>query len=126
MDDSDSGTERQLNIQIGEDNLVGTYANFANISFSDYEFTLTFARIDHEVSEGDIPGIVVSRVNMPDAMTANEINSQLGLKKYGVIPAAPELFHKCAMSLQPVITQHPAHPVGRALDELALFLLLVR
>lgn len=64
MDDSDSGTERQLNIQIGEDNLVGTYANFANISFSDYEFTLTFARIDHEVSEGDIPGIVVSRVNM--------------------------------------------------------------
>jgi hypothetical protein len=64
VDDSDSGTERQLNIQIGEDNLVGTYANFANISFSDYEFTLTFARIDHEVSEGDIPGIVVSRVNM--------------------------------------------------------------
>ena len=66
MDDSESesGTERQLNIQIGEDNLAGTYANFANVSFSDYEFTLTFARIDHEVSEGDIPGIVVARVSM--------------------------------------------------------------
>ncbi len=66
MDDSDSesGAERQLNIQIGEDQLVGTYANFANISFSDYEFTVTFARIDHEVSDGDIPGVVVSRVNM--------------------------------------------------------------
>jgi len=43
-----------------------------------------------------------------------------------VIPAAPELFHKSAVTLQPVIIAHPAHPVGRALDELALFLLLVR
>jgi hypothetical protein len=34
------------------------------VSFSDYEFTITFARIDHEVEEGDIPGVVVSRVNM--------------------------------------------------------------
>ena len=30
--------------------LAGVYANFANITFSDYEFTLTFAR-DHEVEE---------------------------------------------------------------------------
>jgi hypothetical protein len=60
----DSGQERQLNIQIGEEHLAGTYANFANVSFSDYEFTLTFARIDHDVAEGDIPGIVVARVNM--------------------------------------------------------------
>jgi hypothetical protein len=37
---------------------------FANISFSDYEFAITFARIDHEVEEGDIPGVVVARVNM--------------------------------------------------------------
>lgn len=73
-----------------------------------------------------IGSVIVSRVNMPDTLMATEINSQLGLKKYGIIPAAPEVFHKCAMSLQPVITQHPAHPVGRALDELALFMLLVR
>jgi Flp pilus assembly CpaE family ATPase len=73
-----------------------------------------------------IGSVIVSRVNMPDAMSAADINAQLGLKKYGVIPAAPELFHKCAMSLQPVIAQHPSHPIGRALDELALFLLLVR
>ena len=64
MEEDDPGQERQLNIQIAEEYLAGVYANFANISFSDYEFTLTFARIDHEVSEGDIPGIVVSRVNM--------------------------------------------------------------
>ncbi|MGH2996078.1 MAG: DUF3467 domain-containing protein [Gaiellaceae bacterium] len=56
--------ERQLNIHLDPDNLAGVYANFANVSFSDYEFTLTFARIDHEVEEGDVPGVVVSRVNM--------------------------------------------------------------
>jgi hypothetical protein len=58
------GQERQLNIHIEPENLAGVYANFANISFSDYEFTITFARIDHEVEEGDIPGVVVSRVNL--------------------------------------------------------------
>jgi hypothetical protein len=58
------GDERQLNIHLDPDHLAGVYANFANISFSDYEFTITFARIDHEVEEGDVPGVVVSRVNM--------------------------------------------------------------
>src|SRR5438445_13107484 len=58
------GPERQLNIQVDPEHLAGVYANFANVSFSDYEFTITFARIDHEVEEGDIPGVVVSRVNM--------------------------------------------------------------
>jgi Protein of unknown function (DUF3467) len=64
VDEDGSGQERQLNIQIDEKHLAGSYANFANVSFSDYEFTLTFARIDHEVDEGDIPGVVVARVNM--------------------------------------------------------------
>jgi hypothetical protein len=58
------GQERQLNIHLDPENLAGVYANFANISFSDYEFTLTFARIDHEVEEGDVPGVLVARVNM--------------------------------------------------------------
>ena len=56
--------ERQLNIHLDPENLAGVYANFANISFSDYEFTLTFARIDHEVEEDEVPGVVVSRVNL--------------------------------------------------------------
>ena len=56
--------ERQLNIHLDPENLAGVYANFANVSFSDYEFTLTCARIDHEVEEGDVPGVVVARVNM--------------------------------------------------------------
>src|SRR6266508_1477805 len=54
--------DRQLNIHIDPENLAGVYANFANVSFSPYEFTITFARVDHEVEEGDVPGVVVSRV----------------------------------------------------------------
>jgi hypothetical protein len=56
--------ERQLNIHLDPEHLAGVYANFANVSFSDYEFTITFARIEHEVDEGDVPGAVVARVNM--------------------------------------------------------------
>ena len=42
----------------------GVYANFANVSHSDYEFTVTFARVDHEVEAEEVPGVVVSRVNL--------------------------------------------------------------
>jgi hypothetical protein len=56
--------ERQLNIHLDPEQMAGVYANFVSISFSDYEFTLTFARVDHEVEEGDIPGVVVARVNL--------------------------------------------------------------
>ena len=58
------GSERQLNIHLDPEKMAGVYANFANISYSDYEFTLTFARIDHEVEEGDVPGVVVARINV--------------------------------------------------------------
>jgi Protein of unknown function (DUF3467) len=56
--------ERQLNIHLDPEQMAGVYANFANVTFSTYEFTITFARIDHEIEEGDVPGVVVSRVNM--------------------------------------------------------------
>ena len=55
--------ERRLNIHLDPADIAGSYANFANISFSRYEFTLTFARIEHEVEEGDVPGAVVARIN---------------------------------------------------------------
>ena len=58
------GHERQLNLHLDPEQIAGVYANFANVSFSDYEFTITFARVEHEVEEGDVPGVVVSRVNM--------------------------------------------------------------
>ena len=44
--------------------MAGHYANFANVSHSDYEFTVTFARVDHEVEDDEIPGVVVSRINL--------------------------------------------------------------
>jgi hypothetical protein len=55
--------ERQLNLQVDPESMAGVYANFVNVSFSDYEFTLTFARVEHEVEEGDLNGVIVSRVN---------------------------------------------------------------
>jgi Protein of unknown function (DUF3467) len=60
----DDAQERQLNIHLDPEQMAGVYANFANVTFSAYEFTVTFARVDHETEEGDIPGVVVSRVNM--------------------------------------------------------------
>ena len=44
--------------------MAGVYSNFANVSHSDYEFTITFARVDHEVEDDEIPGVVVSRINL--------------------------------------------------------------
>jgi hypothetical protein len=88
----DGGQERQLNIQIEPGQLVGVYANFANISFSDYEFTLTFARIDHEIEEGEIPGVVVSRVNMSPKF-AKELRDALNdsWSKYSTVKGIQDL-----------------------------------
>jgi hypothetical protein len=60
----DDGAERQINLHTTPESMAGVYANFANVSHSDYEFSLTFARVDHEVEEADVPGVVVSRVNL--------------------------------------------------------------
>ncbi len=56
--------ERHINIHFSPEIMAGVYSNFANVSHSDYEFTITFARVDHEVEEEEIPGVVVSRVNL--------------------------------------------------------------
>ena len=44
--------------------MAGHYSNFANVSHSDYEFTITFARVDHEIEDDEVPGVVVARVNL--------------------------------------------------------------
>ena len=65
MEEDEDGTpERHLNIHFSPEIMAGVYANFANVSHSDYEFTITFARVDHEVEEEEIPGVVVSRINL--------------------------------------------------------------
>jgi uncharacterized protein DUF3467 len=62
MDEEDR--ERHINIHFSPEIMAGVYANFANVSHSEYEFTITFARVDHEVEDDEIPGVVVSRVNL--------------------------------------------------------------
>ena len=59
----DPERERHINMHMSPETMAGSYANFANISHSDYEFTITFARLDHEVDDDEIPGVVVSRVS---------------------------------------------------------------
>jgi hypothetical protein len=64
MADEHHGPERHINIHFDPQQMAGHYANFANVSHSDYEFTITFARVDHEVEEEEVPGVVVTRVNL--------------------------------------------------------------
>ena len=56
--------ERHINLQTTPEVMAGHYANFANVSHSDYEFSITFARVDHEIEELEVPGVVVTRVNL--------------------------------------------------------------
>ena len=58
------GGDRHINIHVSPELMAGVYANFANVSHSDYEFTITFARVDHEVESAEIPGIIVSRISL--------------------------------------------------------------
>jgi Protein of unknown function (DUF3467) len=54
-----------MNLHTSPELMAGVYANFANVSHSDYEFTITFARVEHEVpDEEEVPGVVVSSINM--------------------------------------------------------------
>jgi hypothetical protein len=64
MADEEQGRERHINIHFDPAHMAGVYANFANVSHSEYEFTVTFARVDHEVESEEIPGVVVTRVSL--------------------------------------------------------------
>ena len=96
MNDQDSGAERHINIHLSPEIMGGVYANFANVSHSDYEFTITFARVDHEVESEEVPGVVVSRVNlsprfMRELIDAMEDNYSKWLTREGITcgPAPP-------------------------------------
>ena len=51
MNEQDPGAERHINIHLSPEIMGGVYANFANVSHSDYEFTVTFARVDQLAHE---------------------------------------------------------------------------
>jgi hypothetical protein len=56
--------ERHINLHTSPEVMAGIYANFANVSHSEYEFTITFARVDHEVEAEEVPGVVVTRISV--------------------------------------------------------------
>jgi Protein of unknown function (DUF3467) len=96
LPEPESDDERRLNIQMPAELIGGTYANFANVSFSQYEFTLTFARIEHEIEEGDVPGAVVARVNasprfVPELIAALQDSWSKYVTREGIrnLPEAP-------------------------------------
>jgi Protein of unknown function (DUF3467) len=64
MTEDDDAQERHINIHFAPEMMAGAYANFANVSHSEYEFTITYARVDHEVEDEEIPGVVVARLNL--------------------------------------------------------------
>jgi hypothetical protein len=63
-DEPEDPRERHINLHWDPETMAGHYSNFANVSHSDYEFTITFARVDHEIDEDELPGVVVTRVNL--------------------------------------------------------------
>src|SRR5271170_5298488 len=88
----DEERERKLNLQVDSEHLAGAYANFANVSFTDYEFTVTFARIDHSAEGNEIPGVVVARINMSQQFTKELIDAlQDSWSKYTTVKGIKDL-----------------------------------
>jgi len=100
VDAEDDRQERRLNIHFSPEVMAGVYANFATVSHSDYEFTLTFSRVDHEVDAEEVPGVVVSRVSVShqamreliDAMEDNwsKWQTREGIKRLPEIKERPD------------------------------------
>jgi len=93
---ADDGPERRINLHTSPEIMAGVYANFANVSHSDYEFTITFARVDHEVEDDELPGVVVTRLNlsakfMRELLDAMEDNYSKWVTREGIknLPETP-------------------------------------
>jgi Protein of unknown function (DUF3467) len=67
--------DRHINLHTSPEVMAGIYANFANVSHSEYEFTITFARVDHEVEAEEVPGVVVSRISVSPKFMRELINA---------------------------------------------------
>ena len=72
---SEDGRDRQFNLHTTPETMAGHYANFANVAHSDYEFSITFARVDHEVEAEEVPGVVVSRISVSPKFMRELINA---------------------------------------------------
>ena len=67
--------DRRLNLHMDPESMAGVYSNFANVSFSDFEFTLTFGRVDFDSDQSEVPGVVVSRVNVSTQFMARFVEA---------------------------------------------------
>ena len=56
--------ERHVNIHFSPDIMAGRLLQLPTSATPTTRFTITFARVDHEVEDEEIPGVVVSRVNL--------------------------------------------------------------
>ena len=90
--------EKRINLHASPEMMAGVYANFANVSHSDYEFSVTFMRLDHEnESDEEVNGVVVARVNMSARFMkelTEAMNDNLGKWQAGEnirnLPEAPD------------------------------------
>ena len=64
MADEQQGPERHINIHFSPEHHGRQLRELRERQPFDYEFTITFARVDHEVEDDEIPGVVVSRINL--------------------------------------------------------------
>lgn len=60
-------------VQIPPDQIGGVWSNFAQVSHSEFEFTIDFMRLDY--ARQPLQGIVVSRVNMSPLMVSQLIDA---------------------------------------------------
>jgi hypothetical protein len=88
-DEGEQADEQGFNIIIQPDQLAGVWANFAQVSHSEYEFTLDFVRLDF----GRNRGIVVARVSVSPLFVTQLIDALQGnWQKYAEKALPKEVF----------------------------------
>jgi len=80
-DEQDSDPRREAQIFLPPEQMAGVWANFANVSHSEHEFTLDFVRLQHG---GDpLVGVVVSRISVSPLFITQLIEAlQTNWQKY--------------------------------------------
>jgi hypothetical protein len=83
--------ERTWNIILPPEQMGGVWANFAQVSCSDYEFTLDFCRLDF--SQSPPKGVVVARVSVSPLFITQLIDAlQINWEKYAESAMPREVF----------------------------------
>lgn len=80
-----------LNVLLQPEQMAGVWANFAQVSHSDFEFTLDFIRLDYN-SPPPVKGIVVARVSVSPLFITQLIDAlQANWQKYAERALPPEV-----------------------------------